>query len=162
MFAANDLIFLLPLTLVVGWLLDHRRDAFYSFAVVVISLLFSYSIGLFYHHPAPYQVHPTTTAASGSPENSFPSQHATATVAFALGVLRRRFIVTGMVFVVIAGLVSVARVVVGYHWTVDILAGGFAGGMGLVLTELGASYVAWVGDLCINFDDNLREIAGLN
>ena len=162
MFAANDLIFLLPLTLVVGWLLDYRRDAFYSFAVVVISLLFSYGIGFFYHHPAPYQVRPTATAASGPPENSFPSQHATVTVAFALGVLRRRFFVAGIGFAIVAGLVSIARVVVGYHWTVDILAGAVAGGVGLSLTELGAPYVTRVGDLCINLDDNLREIAGLN
>ncbi|MCO8245419.1 MULTISPECIES: phosphatase PAP2 family protein [unclassified Haladaptatus] len=162
MFAANDLIFLLPLTLVIGWVLDYRRDAFYSFAVVVISLLFSYGMGLFYHHPAPYQVHPRATAASGSPENSFPSQHATATVAFALGVLRRRLFVTGICFAIVAGLVSVARVVVGYHWTVDILAGAMAGGIGLSLTELGAQYINQIADACIGIDENLREIAGFN
>ena len=162
MIAANDLVFLLPLTLLVGWLLDHRRDAFYAFAVVVISLLVSYGMGLFYHHPAPYQVHPAATTASGPPENSFPSQHATVSVAFALGVLRRRFFMIGVAFSLVAGLVSVARIIVGYHWTIDILAGAVAGGIGLSLTELGTPYVTRVGDFCIDLDDNLREIVGFN
>ena len=69
---------------------------------------------------------------------------------------------TGFGFAIVAGLVSVARVVVGYHWTVDILAGAVAGGVGLSLTEFGAPYVNQIGEVCVDIDENLREIAGLN
>jgi undecaprenyl-diphosphatase len=68
---------------------------------------------------------------SGSP--SFPSSHATAYAALAVSfLLVAECRIVGWILVVLAGLVSVSRVVVGVHYPLDIAVGAALGGLAAV------------------------------
>ncbi len=159
LFLAKYLVVADPLGAAVGWLRNYRRDVFFALVVAGVAVALSYAMGLFYSHPAPYQV--SQTIVSGAPENSFPSQHATVSFAFAWGVLRRGLRRAGLVFVVCAILVSYGRVAVGLHYPVDILGGIVASVVGLLVTELASDYVDQLSGLFVDIDDRMRTYVGL-
>lgn len=144
---ANYLIFAVPAALIAFWFSgrEAKVDATFVFTTIVVSLVISYSLGLLYSHPAPYQVQ-GGTLLSGPPENAFPSQHATSVFGmvwplYALG--RPRL---SSVFLVIAMLVSVGRVATGLHYPVDIL--------GSLLASLLGFGLVWVAS------DSVKVVAG--
>jgi len=81
-----------------------------------------------WERPRPYVAHPDSAHLfiSASHDPSFPSDHATASFAIAVALfLRHRKV--GAVALVLATVLSVARVVVGTHYPGDVLAGALIG-----------------------------------
>jgi len=88
---------------------------------------------IFVHRVRPYDAGVTHLIISRSPDWSFPSDHATASIAvvaaFALHGLPRR----ALLFAVVALLVCWSRIFVGTHYLTDVLGGGLTGFVAAVL-----------------------------
>lgn len=149
---ASSLPFVLVLTLLAGWVITTflflRRHGYMPqrlLAMVLltavalgVALLCNWAIGHWWFRPRPYDAHPTATLlVAPSPDPSFPSDHAAAAFALAFGAawgIPR----LGLLVVVEAIALSLARVYVGLHYPGDIAGGvltaafGFSVGLGVV------------------------------
>lgn len=153
---AEYLVVLIPAALIGLWLTGRRETSFFVFVTVVVSLVVSYAMSLVYSHPAPYMV--TETLVSGPPENSFPSQHTTVMFAMVWPLLYRKRRRLAGVFLVGAILTGIGRVLVGFHYPLDILGAVVASIIGTILVVIAHEYVATVGQWAIELDDRLREL----
>jgi undecaprenyl-diphosphatase len=86
-----------------------------------LGLLINQAIARIWHRPRPYESHAHVYHLTNSRDPSFPSDHATAAFGIAFGVYAfdRR---VGRVFIAIATLIAVGRMIVGAHYLTDILA----------------------------------------
>ena len=128
MFAAEWVIVIVPIGLVLMWTsgaAGQREAAVHAFLAALVALTMSKLIGLMWFHPRPFMVEIGQTFLLHAPDSSFPSDHATGmfsvALALALGRLRetRRF---GMALLCLAVVVAWARVFLGVHWPLDMVA----------------------------------------
>lgn len=149
-FFAELLVLLVPVTLVYLWFKgeDGRKDSLYIFTAVVIGILASYAVlGQLHQHASPYQNF--DTIASGEPENSFPSQHATAVLSMVLPLFwRKREKLAGLLLGT-GVLTGFARIYIGEHYLVDILGAGAAAVIGFGAVYLIERFL----------DDQVEELA---
>jgi undecaprenyl-diphosphatase len=90
-------------------------------------------IGQVWDRPRPFELGLGFLHLGHSPSPSFPSSHATAYMALAVSfLLVADYKIVGWFLVVLAALVSVARVVVGVHYPLDITVGAAIGGLAAV------------------------------
>jgi len=155
LFAAERLILLAPLALVVLWLTGRRgaRQAAVEAALAVLcGLAVSGAIGALWFHDRPFAVGIGESFLAHAPTSSFPSNHGTIMLVTALMLatsaapLARRW---GLVLLPLAVLVAWSRVVVGVHWPLDML-GALVLAVALVavfrlhlLTALSAAVTRW-------------------
>lgn len=151
---AEVLVFAIPLALAAGWLVGHRVEALVAFVAVLTALAVSYGFGFVYQHPSPYQV--TETVVTGEPENSFPSQHATALFAAAIASVWLRYYRVAALMGTFALLTAGARVYIGEHYPVDVAGAFFAAVVGVGLVTLAADPVRRVAHRIADLDDALR------
>lgn len=101
----------------------------------LIGLGLNQIILLFVHRVRPYDDGISHLIVTKSTDWSFPSDHATASVAivaaFALGALPRRTLLFGL----LAFLICWSRVFVGTHYVTDVLGGGLTGVVAAILVE---------------------------
>lgn len=132
---ANDLpgllVVLVALTFVVPWSTrrrERRSGAVLATASAGLSLLLNQPIAHLVERARPYLAHPghAHLLIARSHDPSFPSDHATGAFALALGIwlYDRTF---GTVLLVIAAILSFARVYVGTHYPGDVVAGALIG-----------------------------------
>lgn len=129
----------LPYFIIVGFFIallfiqDWRRR-FYQFALAILSVLLARGLILefirfIYYRPRPDLVLSIDTLIETPALSSFPSGHAT--VFFALGTavwfLNKKW---GLFLIIAAALISIARIFVGVHWPLDIVAGALIGFVG--------------------------------
>jgi undecaprenyl-diphosphatase len=96
----------------------------------ILALGIAQVIASLWDRPRPYETHPGDTHLflAPSPDPSFPSDHATGAYAIAFAIfLRHRK--GGIVALVLATLVAVARVALGTHYPTDVLGGVALGGL---------------------------------
>jgi undecaprenyl-diphosphatase len=177
-FAAEHLVYLIPITLIYLWFAPEkgRTDSAFRMALpaawfatekgksksvfivvtIVVSLAISYAMGQFYSHPAPYIVG-YETLLTDAPENSFPSQHTTVVFAFALVVcyLQARWR-DGLVALALASLVGISRVYVGVHYPIDIVGAVGASLLGFALVYVARDAVMDFASRCIRIENRLR------
>jgi undecaprenyl-diphosphatase len=98
----------------------ERRVVIYALLAALIGLGLNQVISHIWARPRPSAVHAVTLLVSGTSDPSFPSDHATLAIGLALPVViyLRRW---GMLLLVIAALISFARIYVGRHYPGDIL-----------------------------------------
>lgn len=103
-------------------------------SAIVVRLGIVSLIRLFYYHPRPFMVlSHVDQLVDHATESSFPSGHAAFYFALATGVYLYNK-KAGLAYLLLAGLIGFARVFVGVHWLLDILAGAGVGvATGLVL-----------------------------
>ena len=127
-FAAEWVILVVPLGMVLMWtngLPGQREAAVRALLAAIVALTMSKLIGLMWFHPRPFIAGIGQTYLVHAPDSSFPSDHATSmfSVALALAVCQlreaRRF---GLVLLVLAVVVAWARVFLGVHWPLDMVA----------------------------------------
>ncbi|MER9398362.1 phosphatase PAP2 family protein [Mesorhizobium sp. M0615] len=115
----------------------HVRHAALSAGLAfLLGLAVNQFILLFVHRIRPYDAGVTHLLIAPSADWSFPSDHATATIAivaaFAMQALPRRT----AAFAVLAFLVCWSRVYIGTHYLTDVIGGAITGVMGAVLVRL--------------------------
>ncbi|MDB5077089.1 MAG: phosphoesterase PA-phosphatase related protein [Chloroflexi bacterium] len=98
----------------------ERRVVIYALLTAAIGLGLNQVISHAWARPRPSAAHAVTLLLGGSSDPSFPSDHATLVIGLALPVLiyLRRW---GVLLLVMAALISFARIYVGRHYPGDIL-----------------------------------------
>ncbi|OGN16844.1 MAG: hypothetical protein A3C81_02220 [Candidatus Yanofskybacteria bacterium RIFCSPHIGHO2_02_FULL_46_19] len=93
-------------------------------------------IRFFYHHPRPFVVLADTHKLLDESSYSFPSGHASFFFALATGIYfyNKKL---GACYLLLATVISIARVFAGIHWPLDILAGA---GLGIATAYLTARF----------------------
>lgn len=103
----------------------------------VLGLAMNQIILLLLHRVRPYDAGLTQLLIPPSSDWSFPSDHATATMAIAATFLLHRMPRLGSAFLAASLLMMISRVYVGVHYVGDVLAGAVTGGMAaLVVSKL--------------------------
>jgi undecaprenyl-diphosphatase len=134
-FFANTGMYLLVALLVLIWFWPGqrvRRDL-RQWAVINATAAAAIALGLnqiiirIWDRPRPFMVHPAIMLLTPSRDPSFPSDHATFAfaIAFALFLAIRR---VGVIALLLAALISFARVYTGEHYVSDVLGGALVGG----------------------------------
>jgi len=136
-FAAEWLIFLVPLSLVLLWTTGAgagREVALRAFGAAVGALTLNAMIGHLWYSPRPFVAEIGHTFLLHAPDSSFPSDHATSifsvalVLAFSRAPLARRL---GLVMLPLSLVVAWSRVYLGVHWPKDmfgalLVSAGFA------------------------------------
>ena len=135
--AANaEMLFLLFVLALIAFA-RHRRLAPLRRAAVAaglsagLGLLVGKIITQFYDRARPFVAHPGAVHlfASHGRDASFPSDHATASMAIAVALLLRRRFRWGTLALVLALILDFARVAVGFHYPTDVLGGAAIGAL---------------------------------
>ncbi len=134
-FCAQWLGYLLILFLIILFLKGKNRRGIIValISAIIARFVFVEAIRYFVYSPRPFLVLENIHQLVGHDmESSFPSGHASFFFALAMSVyfFNKK---TGLAFLILAGLISIARIFVGIHWPLDILAGAVLG----VLTSFG-------------------------
>lgn len=139
-------VFVLVAVVVAQWW--SRRDrAHVRHAALASGLSFFLGLALnqlilvFVHRVRPYAAGVTHLIVAPSADPSFPSDHATATLAIATAFLVHRLKGRGLAFLAVAALICVSRVYVGTHYVTDVLGGASTG----VLAALLVRSLYWEG-----------------
>lgn len=147
-FLAEFLIFLMPILVLVFYFFtgpknqsQYRHKFIQLVCAVGLAVLIKFLIGLVYLRPRPSLTHPDLIPLLiAHSSQSFPSGHATLAFALALATMMidKNF---GILFFILAFLISMSRVFVGVHYPFDILGG-------LLVAALSAYLVAKIFRSC--------------
>jgi undecaprenyl-diphosphatase len=108
-----------------------RRAAAAAGLSAGLGLLVGKIITEFYYRPRPFVAHPGKVHLfiGHAADSSFPSDHATASVAIATAILLRGKVGWGLVTLVFALILMVGRVALGFHYPSDVLGGAVIGAL---------------------------------
>lgn len=115
-----------------------RRTAVHAGISAGLGLLVVKIITEVYYRPRPFVTHPHAVHlfASHAPDSSFPSDHATASIAIATAILLRRRWGWGAVAMVFAVILCFGRVALGFHYPTDVIAGAAIGALSAIVVYL--------------------------
>lgn len=126
-------IFFLPIFLWGLWLyytfykVDNikRQELMYIFYACVFGIILSYIIKQFIdiQRPEAYIDSTKNLLLSHIPEKSFPSDHATVSLAFVTSLLYTSYKKIFYIFLPFVIIMNISRIIVGVHWPLDIFAG---------------------------------------
>ena len=129
-FIAQDFPYLFAIALLLLWfkkdtkekVMANRKVAIVAMMTMLIALGINHLIAFVYFRPRPYTLHAAHLLVSPSIDPSFPSDHATFSLALALPILvvNKYF---GRVMIGMSLLLCFARVYVGLHYPLDIVGG---------------------------------------
>ncbi len=130
-FFADTPIFFLPIFLVTMWIYhtyksknnDKKKDLLFIFYSAIIWIIFSYIIKSFVSIDRPETVLEWVwkLVLDHIPDASFPSDHATVSVAFLVSLFFAWYKKTWIVFIIPVILMNLSRITVWVHWPIDIL-----------------------------------------
>ncbi|MCK5818691.1 MAG: undecaprenyl-diphosphatase [Psychromonas sp.] len=140
--AAKVMPYVFILVLVYLWFnakLDTKKSCFNAGLSVLLGMLSSYTIAIFYYHPRPFVEHLGTLLIKHAPNTSFPSDHATFIFCIAVMLLFNKTIRgTASLLCVLAFIGGFSRVFCGVHFPLDIL--------GAILVAIFSSLVVFLFD----------------
>lgn len=121
-FAAEYLLYLVPLALFVLWCWGRRREAaFRALCVSLIALGLGQLISTVYFHPRPFMVPIGHTFAQHAADASFPSDHGLLMFSASFAFLLSREWLLGSMMLVIGLVIAWSRVYLGIHFPFDML-----------------------------------------
>lgn len=123
--AAEVMPYIFMLVLVYLWFsssMEKRRSAFNSGLSVLLGMITSYVISLFYYHPRPFVENLGTQLIPHAPDSSFPSDHTTFIFSIAVMLLFNKATrKVGFILFVLSIISGLSRVYGGVHFPLDIL-----------------------------------------
>ncbi len=128
-FAADKMGYLLILfVLVLFWKRNYfKKVVFVSFGSAIVSrFVFVTIIRYFIYSPRPFLILENMHQLLPEDGSSFPSGHASFYFALAMAVYLYNK-KAGYIYLILAGLMGIARIFVGVHWPLDIVAGAVLG-----------------------------------
>ena len=153
--------FLVAVLLVVLWFVagkGNRLPLVEAIWAAIFGLGINQLIGLFYFHPRPFMIGLCVPLFPHGPENSFPSDHATLMFAVAIYLfLARRWIVSGILLVVVAILTAWGRLYSGIHFPLDMAGSIGVGFMSVGLTDLVANRLKTWNEELIRIIERLTD-----
>lgn len=102
----------------------------------LVALALNQFILLFIHRMRPYDAGLTHLLIAPSPDFSFPSDHATASITIAAAFLLYGFRYRGIVFLIAALLISFSRIYIGTHYVSDVVGGMATGIIAVILVRI--------------------------
>jgi undecaprenyl-diphosphatase len=116
-----------------------------ALGAAALGLLVNHIISSAWHRDRPFATHPGTHVwGPHKTDASFPSDHSSAAMAIAVAVALIDP-VAGALFLILAVLIAVGRVVVGEHYPGDVLAGAAIGTVAaLVVVRLARPVISWL------------------
>ncbi|MBM2765541.1 undecaprenyl-diphosphatase [Burkholderia anthina] len=139
-FAADWLVYALPVMLLLTWIFGERptrRQAIEAGVGTCLALLLAQVIGHFWFSPRPFMAGVGTQLIPHSPDSSFPSDHMTFAWSLAVGMLLAGTTrLTGFVMVAMAVAIAWGRVYAGVHWPFDMAGGVLVGTAGALAAHL--------------------------
>jgi undecaprenyl-diphosphatase len=116
-----------------------------ALGAAALGLLVNHIISSAWHRDRPFATHPGTHVwGPHKTDASFPSDHASAAFGIAVAVALLDP-VAGVLFLILAVLIAVGRVVVGEHYPGDVLAGAAIGTVAaLVVVRLARPVISWL------------------
>jgi undecaprenyl-diphosphatase len=116
-----------------------------ALGAAALGLLVNHIISSAWHRDRPFQTHPGAHVwGPHKTDASFPSDHSSAAMAIAVAVALIDP-VAGALFLILAVLIAVGRVVVGEHYPGDVLAGAAIGTVAaLVVVRLARPVISWL------------------
>ncbi|KYP80653.1 undecaprenyl-diphosphatase [Ferroacidibacillus organovorans] len=135
-FFATGAPYLYGALFIIGWFVlpkadrDGRHGLVLSALSGVLALIINVLIGHAFYRPRPFVALPPGSYHQLIPhvaDSSFPSDHAAGSFGFAFGVQKYGPRIYRYGFMIIAIIVSIARVYVGVHWPTDVIAGFVVG-----------------------------------
>ena len=137
---AGDVIALVPLLLVLLWVRgqpDRRAGLVATAIAAALALGANQIVGQFWYEPRPFMIGLGRTLMAHAPENSFPSDHTTFMLTVGIGLIATGGAPRWGRIVVIAGaLVAWARIYLGLHFPLDMLASAIIAGIFAALSVL--------------------------
>lgn len=157
---ASEALFLGMLVIVMA-LARHTRWVHVRRAAVAaglsagLGLLIGKLITELYYRPRPFVAHPHAVHlfVAHAADASFPSDHATASMAIAVAILLRHRIGWGLVSLFFALILLFGRVALGFHYPTDVLGGALIGSV--------AAYVLWLKPVRARIDAISDAAGGL-
>ena len=135
-FADGPILFL-PIFLVVMWLYhthmtkdqDKRHDLMFIFYACIVWIIISYIVKQFFDFDRPESYLEATgkLLMSHVPDASFPSDHATVSVAFLTSLFLANYKRMGLIFLPFVVVMNASRIIAWVHWPFDIVAGTIVG-----------------------------------
>ena len=144
-FAASNIVVLVPFFLIVAWIWGdplRRAGLIATAASAAFALGANQVVGLLWFEPRPFMMGIGRTLVAHAPENSFPSDHTTFMFTVGLGlIVTRAAPAWGKVVVGLGLLVAWARIYLGLHFPVDmiasiLIAGCFSGAAAFLVSPL--------------------------
>lgn len=135
-FFANTLIYFIPFIILTLWFAGKEKGkilALRSTSTMVIGVVISLIIGTIWPHPRPFMVPLGYVWFSHATDYSFPSDHMTIFICFALSLISAKAIRTGLVVLCISILVAWSRIYLGVHFPFDMI--------GAVITGTISNYI---------------------
>jgi undecaprenyl-diphosphatase len=147
--AASQLITVVPLVLIGLWIWgnpDKRAGLVSTTIAACLALGANQLAGWLWYEQRPFMIGLGHTFVAHVPENSFPSDHTTLILTVGFGLFATRAAPTWGKFVIALGvLVAWARVYLGLHFPIDIIASALiAGNFGWIATVMVAPIDRWV------------------
>lgn len=112
-----------------AWVYYFRRDRelFFRLALaLLITVVVVSALKNIWVFPRPFAQENVRLLIAHHADSAFPSKHSSAAFAIAFGIFLRKKR-TGMIFLALASLVAVSRVVAGVHYPLDVLTGAVLG-----------------------------------
>jgi undecaprenyl-diphosphatase len=130
--AASGVIILVPFLLTALWIWGDptRRVGLVATSIAAaVALGTNQVLGLLWFEPRPFMIGLGRTLITHPPENSFPSDHTTFMLTVGFGLIATRAAATwGKIVIILGLLVAWARIYLGLHFPVDMVASGLVGG----------------------------------
>lgn len=123
-FFANTLIYVIPIFILLLWFVSEEKGkilALRSTATMITGVLLSLIIGTLWPHPRPFMIPIGYVWFSHTADYSFPSDHMTIFVCFALALISAKAVRTGLVVLGISILVAWSRIYLGVHFPLDMI-----------------------------------------
>lgn len=115
---------------------ERKRSSINAGLSVLLGMLISYVISIFYRHPRPFVENLGTQLIEHAPDSSFPSDHTTFIFSIAVMLLFNKTTrVLGIVLFVLSLISGLSRVFGGIHFPLDIL--------GAILVAIFSSFVVF-------------------
>jgi len=135
---ADAPIFFLPIFMITAWIYHHiqkqesgKISLLYIFYAVVIWITISLLIQKIVHIDRPESVleQSKNLILNHIPDASFPSDHATVSVAFLVGLFLAGYKKIFYYFLPFVIIMNISRIMAGVHWPFDIIIGSFVWGV---------------------------------
>jgi len=122
-FVANDVIYVIPILLIVMWLWGDkalRNLALKACLVAMIGVGMNQVIGLAWQHPRPFVIGLSRAWLAHAADSSFPSDHMTVFASVGIALLFGRAVLLGVFTLAVGLCVAWSRVYLGLHFPLDM------------------------------------------